>query len=1013
MKSITRFVLKRPVTVIMAVLCLIYFGLSSVLGMPMELSPETEMPILMVMTAYPGASPEDVNELVTKQLEEEAGSLSGVKTVGSTSSENISVMTLQYEYGTDIDEAYDDLKKKVDLVAADLPEDAQTPVIMEMDSEAKADITLAIDHLTMENLYSYVEGELVPEFEKIPAAADVSLQGGTEEYVKIELIQEKISQYGVSMATIAADIQTADLSYPAGDTRVGSQNLAVSTRMNYDTVELLKQIPLTTAGGGTVYLEDVAKVYPSSKERDSIARYQGEDTISLAVTKQQSVTAVELSEQVKEAVDALLARDSDLRIRIINDSADSIRSSLSSAAFSLFLAVVIAMVIIWLFFGELKASLIVGSSIPLSILATLILMSRMGFSLNMITLNSLVLGVGMMVDNSIVVLESCFRMSEGKGIGFLEYREHALEGTGTVAASIMGGTATTCVVFLPLAFMKGMSAQVFGPLAYTIVFCMVASLFSAITIVPLCYMTYKPVEKKKAPLSGLMEELQEGYRKLMRKLLNRKKTVMAVTFGLLVFSLFLASRLDVELMGSDDQGEIEITVDIRPGLITDKIDDVLRQVEAVIADDPNLESYLTSYGGSMLSDTASATVYAYLTDDRDRETAEVAGQWRQELSGIKNCNITVETAASMAMMTIETGDYEVILEGADYDKVKQAADEITRQLKDRKDVTKIHSDAENASPTVEIRVDALKARAAGFNAAQIGGAVRNMVSGVEATEIEVDGEELSVQVEYADGEYETIDQIKGIVLPAAGGGSVALTDLAQVLYVDSPASVSRKDKQYTVTISGSYTELAGRDTEKEIMETIVKPNLTEGVTIGTNSQDTALGEEFASLFSAIATAVFLVFVVMAAQFESPKYSLMVMTTIPFSLIGAFGLLFLTGCSISMVSLIGFLILIGTVVNNGILFVDTANQYRETMDMDTALVEAGATRIRPMLMTSLTTIIAMIPVAMALGDAGNMTQGLAIVDIGGMTASTILALLMLPAYYKVMSGKKTEDRTVLD
>lgn len=1004
MKSITRFVLKRPVTMIMAVLCLIYFGLSSVLGMPMELSPETEMPILMVMTAYPGASPEDVSELVTKELEEEAGSLSGVKTVGSTSSENISVVTLQYEYGTDIDEAYDDLKKKVDLVAADLPADAQTPVIMEMDSEAQADITLAIDHLTMENLYSYVEGDLVPEFEKIPAAADVSLQGGREEYVKIELIQEKVSQYSVSMASIAADIQTADLSYPAGDTRVGNQNLAVSTRMNYDTVELLKQIPLTTGGGGTVYLEDVAKVHTSSKERDSIARYQGEDTISLAVTKQQSVTAVELSEQVRETVDALLARDSDLRISIINDSADSIRRSLSSAAFSLFLAVVIAMIIIWLFFGELKASLIVGSSIPLSILATLILMSRMGFSLNMITLNSLVLGVGMMVDNSIVVLESCFRMSEGKEGGFLEYREHALEGTGTVAASIMGGTATTCVVFLPLAFMKGMSAQVFGPLAYTIVFCMVASLLSAITIVPLCYMTYKPVERKKAPLSGLMEELQDSYRKLMSGLLNKKKTVMAVTFGLLIFSFFLASRLDVELMGSDDQGEIEITVNIRPGLITDKIDDILKQVETVIADDPNLESYLTSYGGSMLSDTTSATVYAYLTDDRDRETAEVARQWRQELSGIKNCSITVETAASMAMMTIETGDYEVILEGADYDNVKQAADEITRQLKKRKDVTKIHSDAENASPTVEIRVDALKSRAAGFNAAQIGAAVRNVVSGVEATEIEVDGEELSVKVEYADGEYDTIDQIRGIMLPAAGGGSVALTDLAQVLYVDSPASVSRKDKQYTITISGSYTDLAGKNTEKEIMDEIVIPNLTEGVTIGTNSQDTALGEEFASLFSAIATAVFLVFVVMAAQFESPKYSLMVMTTIPFSLIGAFGLLFLTGCSISMVSLIGFLILIGTVVNNGILFVDTANQYRETMDMNTALVEAGATRIRPMLMTSLTTIIAMIPVAMALGDAGNMTQGLAIVDIGGMTASTILALLMLPAYYKVMSYK---------
>lgn len=520
------------------------------------------------------------------------------------------------------------------------------------------------------------------------------------------------------------------------------------------------------------------------------------------------------------------------------------------------------------------------------------------------------------------------------------------------------------------------------------------------------------MEKEKAPLSGLMEELQDGYRKLMGRLLNRRKTVMAVTLGLLAFSLFLAGRLDVELMGSDDQGEIEITVDIRPGLVTDKIDDVLRQVEGVIARDPNLESYLTSYGGSMLSDTASATVYAYLTDERDKETAEVARQWRQELAGIKDCSISVDTAASMAMMTVETGDYEVILEGADYGKVKEAARRITEELKSRGDVTNIHSDGENASPTVEIRVDALKAQAAGFHAAQIGGAVRNVISGVEAAAIEVDGEELSVQVEYGEGEYETIDQIKGIVLPAAGGGSVALTDLAQVLFVDSPASISRKDKQYTITISGMFTDLATKNTEQELMETIVKPNLTEGVAIGTNSQDTALGEEFASLFSAIATAVFLVFVVMAAQFESPKYSLMVMTTIPFSLIGAFGLLFLTGCSISMVSLIGFLILIGTVVNNGILFVDTANQYRGTMDMDTALVEAGATRIRPMLMTSLTTIIAMIPVAMALGDAGNMTQGLAIVDIGGMTASTILALFMLPVYYKMMSGKKAA-KAVLD
>ena len=284
----------------------------------------------------------------------------------------------------------------------------------------------------------------------------------------------------------------------------------------------------------------------------------------------------------------------------------------------------------------------------------------------------------------------------------------------------------------------------------------------------------------------------------------------------------------------------------------------------------------------------------------------------------------------------------------------------------------------------------------------------SLIGGVEATEIEVDGEDIEVRVEYADDEYKTIDQVKGIVLTTSNGGSVALTDLADVKFVDSPATVSREDKQYLVTITGEYTEQADRDTENRIKNQVVTPNLTSTVTIGLNSMDQSMNEEFSALFGAIGTAVFLIFVVMAAQFESPKYSFMVMTTIPFSLIGAFGLLYLTNCKISMVSLIGFLMLIGTVVNNGILFVDTANQYRREMDMDTALIEAGATRIRPILMTTLTTVLSMIPMAMALGNSGSMTQGLAVVDIGGLTASTILCLLMLPVYYKMMSGHTKQE-----
>ena len=1010
MIALTKYVLKRPITTIMAILCLIYFGYSSVTGATLELSPDMDMPMLMIMTTYSGASPEDVNELITTEIEDQAASLSGLKSISSTSSEGSSMVMLEYEYGTDIDEAYDDLKKQIDIISAQLPDDAEEPVIMEMSMDAQADITLSINNSQEEDLYSYVNNEIAPEFEKISEAAEVSVRGGSEQYVKIELIREKVEQYQLSMSSISEDIGDANLSYPAGDIQVGSQELSVSTRMDYDTVELLKEITLTTPDGSTVYLEDVANVYTTYEDSDSIARYNGEDTISLSITKQQSSSTVDLSESVKETIASLTAADENLEIVITDDGADSIIESLSSVAETIVMAIGISMVIIWLFFGDLKASLIVGSSIPVSILSALILMNRMGLTLNVITLSALTLGVGMMVDNSIVVLESCFRCTADsvKKKGFIEYFQDALKGTDLVNASILGGTVTTCVVFLPLAFLEGMTGQMFNPLGFTIVFCLSASYISALTVVPLCYMMYKPVEHKTAPLSRPVERLQDRYRVWIRKLLPKGKLVLGISLGLLAFSILIATQLDVELMAADDQGEVSITVEFRPGLMTENVDSVLKEVEAVIAEDSNLESYMTSYGGGRGSST-SATISAQLKDDRSMETAEVAKLWQQELSGIQNCDITVETSGSMSMMASFGQSYEVILRGTDYDEVKEVSDNIVNALKERDDVAEIHSDAENASPVVEVRVDALKAKAAGFTASEIGSRVYQMISGAEATEIKVDGEDITVSVEYADDEYQTLDQIEGAVLTTSSGGSIALTDLADIQFVDSPADISREDKEYLVTITAEYTEIATENTEQEIRQEVVQPNLTSTVSTGINATEQSRQEEFSALYGAIGTAVFLIFVVMAAQFESPKFSLMVMTTIPFSLIGSFGLLYLADSAISMMSLVGFLMLIGTVVNSGILYVETVNQYREEMDLDTALVEAGATRMKPIFMTTSTTILSMIPMAFAWGNSGSMTQGLALVNIGGLTASTILALLLLPVYYKLMSLKSDDEK----
>lgn len=1007
--GLTKAVLKRPVTTILVVLCLIVFGLQSVLGAKLELMPTMDMPMLIISTIYPGASPEDVNDLVTTEIEDSVGALSGIKTVQSTSMENASIVVIQYEYGKDMDDAYNDLRKKMDAVESSLPDDCQSPNVVELNMDDMATVYLSLNHKTESNLYNYVNNTVVPEFEKISTVTDVSVSGGQEEYIQVELVPEKLDQYHLNMNTIASAIGSANFTFPAGDTIVGGQKLSVSAGTEYDTMDLLKQIPISLGNGNVIYLEDVSNVNSVLDDVSGIARYNGQDTISIGIKKQQSATAVEVSEAVNRTISSLVAADPDLEITVVSDTSDSIKSSLESVMQTMIMAVIVSMIIIFLFFGEIKASLIVGTSIPLSILAALILMQAMGFTLNVITLSSLVLGVGMMVDNSIVVLESCFRSTKGKGI--VGYREAALEGSRIVIQSIIGSTITTCVVFLPLALLSGMSGQMFMPLGFTIIFCMVASLISAMTIVPLCYCMYRPQEKENSPVGWLIVKMQNGYRNLMKVVLPKKKTVMLVSIVMLLVSFWMATQLRMELMTADDTGQISVSIETRPGLQVGEVDKILKEVEGIVTADEDLESYMLTYGESGMSlGGSSASLTAYLKDDRKRETVDVVKEWKPLMNQVVGANISVQANSSMSMMS-SSGGVEYILQSTQYDELKQASDQIANELLERSEVTKVHTTLENAAPVVKLDIDALKANAENITPMQIASTVNMMLSGTEATTLDVDGDEISVMVEYPKDEYDTIDKLQGIVLTTNSGSSVALTDVAEIGFKDSPTSITRKDKQYQVTITGDVLTDDQRQQdaiEKTLYDEVVTKHLTPTISRATNSMDTAMLEEFTALFGAIATAVFLVFVVMAAQFESPKFSLMVMTTIPFALIGSFGLLYVTDVSISMASLLGFLMLTGTVVNNGILYVDTVNQYRQTMDMNTALIEAGATRLRPILMTTLTTIVAMIPMALAFGDSGDSMQGLALVDVGGLIASTVLALLMLPVYYSIMNRKKKPE-----
>lgn len=996
--GITKFVLKRPVTVIMTLLCLLVFGISSVFDASLEQMPEMETPMMTIMARYEGAGPEDISELVTEPIEDAVSTLEGVKSISSSSSDGSARIMLEYDYGTDMDEAYSELTKKMSSLERQLPEDMDTPTVMEMSQNAGTSMMLSISHKTETDLYSYAEQQIVPELEKIASVASVEAMGGTSEYIQVELNREKMDQYKVTMSQISSAIQNANVSSPSGDTVSGNLELSVTTSLETSDIEELKNVPVTTSAGEIVLLQDVADIHTEEEEMGGTSRYDGEETISISVMKNQSNTDIEVSEAVRETIQELQAADPDLTVEVVNDTADTIMDSLKDVAETMVLSVIISMIIIFLFFGDLKASLIVGSSIPTSILLSLIAMTAAGFSLNVITMSALVLGVGMMVDNSIVVLESCFRATESnRDKGIFGYAKAALLGSNLVLASIIGGTATTCVVFLPLAAVQGMSGQMFGPLGYTVVFCMLASLLSAITVVPLCYVMYKPQEKARAFMSGPVERLQNFYRRVMKKLLRHKGRVMAVSAAMLAATFYLASGMRTELITADDTGQISIEIETRPGLLEEKTDDALARIEEVVSSDENVDSYMLRYQNQ------SGSVTAYLKDDRTEDTDQLAGQWQQELSDIENVSVEVTAGSSMSFMQ-RTRGYETILTGTDYEDLKELSDKIVSELISRDDVINIHSSFENNAPIVSIDVDPLMASKKGLTASSIGSAVNQTLSGMTAATLTVDGEDLDVKVEFPEGEYATIDQMKNIILTAGDGTATALTDVADIVYKDSPSSISREDKAFKVTITGEYT---GEDTSAQIDSEVIAPNLTGTIKKGTNSMNRMMNEEFSSLYQAIAVAVFLIFVVMAAQFESVKFSFMVMTTIPFSLIGSFGFLKLTGVSMSMTSILGFLILVGTVVNNGILYVDTVNQYRMDMDMETAMIEAGATRLRPMLMTSLTTILGMLPMAAAMGSSGSTTQGLAVVDIGGLTVGLFVALFMLPVYYGLMNRKPKE------
>lgn len=995
-----RLVLRRPVSAFLLIFAVVVFGISSLMGMPLEYLPDMEMPMELVLILWPGADADSIERLVTEPVEEECETLSDIDTVSSYTFDNYTMIQIQYNYGVDMDDVYMDLKTSMDNLASDLPDDCEDPVIMEISASAMATMTISASAPDGTDIQSYLNDTVVPKLESLSGVAQVEVSGASDEYLRIVLDEAKLEQYGLSTSAIGSAISTADFDMPVGTVTAGTQDIALSA---FGDIEVstpnIRQVPIQTASGQIVRLGDVATfINLYHEEADSVSRYNGNESALLEVTKQNSASTVSVCGSVDETLAQFTAADG-VHFQSIYSEADSIKESLASVLQTLMIGVLLTMLILLIFFGNIRASLIVGCSMPLSILIAMILLNFAGFNFDLMTGVSLVIAIGMIVDNSIVVLESCMRAQE-RG---LDFKEAAAQGTGEVLMSIFGSTLTTVIVYIPLGMAQGMSGQMAGPLSWTIALTMLSSFLCAVAVVPLIFSLIHPRAKSELPINRLLAQLQRFYRRVTPALLRRPGLVVLTAVALLAAAIFLAAQLEFVLFPNNYDGSIRVAATFRSGTKLEVMDEKIRPLETALLSDEDFEDVTLS-----LSDnTATFTAYAA---DHSRRTSEEAVELYTTLFGSEagmDVTVTPSGANSMSSLMTSGNEVEITLSGGDLDSLEQGANLVEEAFTQIPGVLKVNNEFAQSRLQGRIVVDSQKAMAFGMTQMTVALQINSLLNGSTVATIDYGDQEYDVKLEYPEGKYDSLDALMDHTIATPTGVRITLSDIADIEYTNSLPTIKRQDETFIASISATTTDEAKYEVQAAMDAAIAQMDFPQGVGRARSSMDRMTKTEVTNMVSAMAAGIFLVFLVMAVQFDSPRLSLMVMLCIPMSLIGSFLLEFLTGRPMSVMGIMGFLMLFGIVVNNGILLIDATNMLRQTMPLEEALIQAGVTRLRPILMTSLTTILSMVPMLFSNDSGMSMMKEMAYIIIGGLCASTVLTLFLMPPFYLLIRRENVD------
>ena len=1007
MKFAQTFIKHHVMTILLYILVVV-FGFYSFQNLPLALMPSMEVPAAVVYATYPGAGPEDIEQQVTKKLEGAVAGLSGLDTLQSTSSENMAMLVIRFTNDTDMDQAMTDLRDKVAQVKSQLPDDASDPTVMSIDIDSMPVVSVALRGNDLASLQSIAEDEIQPALERLDGVASVDISGGYEQEIAVHTDASRLKGYNLTISSIGQQLGADNIAIPGGDLDNGSQTLAVRTDGEYSSIDDVKNALISLPAGGTVRLSQIADVSMQPKDQDAISKVDGEECIILSVNKQSGSNTAQIAELAKAEFDSLLKSNDSLQWNIVMDQSDYINMTVDNAIQNIWMGVLFAAIVLFLFLRDFGATMAVTIAMPCCILFTFLIMNVLGITLNMMSLGGITLGVGMIVDNSIVVLENIFTY---RADGY-DRLEACTKGTGEVIGAVIASTLTTVAVFLPIALSGGMAGMMFKEFCITIVALLLSSLIISITLVPLlCYFllggtkqqSIKPQGSGATPITE--KPLSRAYRSSLNFLITHRWAGVALTVVICIVSVLSVSQAGMELIPEMDEGEVSVTVSMPNGSTMEDTAAIEDRIAAIAVDTiPELEQiyYSTGSSTSIMSSSSGASVTISLVDldQRDRSSADIAKQLRHDLQDIAGCELTVSTSSTMSMST--DSDISVELTGDDYDQLAETADDLANQISALPDAINVESSAGEQTPRVAVKINRENASRFGLNAATIGGLVRGELTGSTATTLRMNGEEYDVTVAGDEDVATSLDALRSMQIPTMTGGTVPLSMVADVYTELSPQSIVRKNQKETVTIT-SESESGDSNAIKAAVDDIVaKYELPDGVEVGEG--DTAasqIAETTGTLMLALAVAILLVYFILATQFNSFSLPIAIMLILPIGLLGSMILLWPTGNHVSMVALLGVIILAGTVVNSSIVLIDYTLQRRQRgEDKNTAILNACPRRVRPVLMTAMTTILGLVPMVCSSGEGSEMMKPMGVVMMTGMVISTIATLFITPVYYSL-------------